>query len=167
MEARKLLYLFPAILCLIMVFGFSSQPYNQQSVIPFLQKHITEYRLAEILPNIHFRYGHTELWSKIAPYQFVEFVFRKCAHIFSYSALGCSLYYAFSAFGAAVWKPGLRIIAMMLGLLAVAALDEWNQIRVSMRTGQPIDVALDVIGGTLGALSALFVFGRVRARWRN
>jgi VanZ family protein len=159
MAANRLGYLLPAAICLVFVFGFSSQSYDKQTLIPFLQRHISVDRLSAWLPDIRFRYGHLQLGSKGMPYHFVEFLIRKCAHVFSYSVLGCSLYYAFNAFRPLADKAFLRWPATAAGLAAVAMLDEWNQTQVDMRTGQAIDVWLDAAGGTLGACLAIYGIG--------
>lgn len=141
----------PLALCVTAVFIFSSQSYEQQTIVPWLARHLSIEQTQALLPDVAFRYGHLTLSSKAMPFHFIEFVLRKCAHVLLYTALGCCLYAAFRS--AWLWRPrsGVLPLATVAGLTAVAAMDEWNQTRVSMRTGQFVDVVLDVAGGTIGA----------------
>lgn len=168
MSLKKFAYLLPGILWIIALFSFSSQPYQQQTIIPFLTTHFPQETLASWLPNVYFRYGHDWLEAKTNPYHFTEFVFRKCAHVFSYSVLACTLYFSFNAVPERFRHPAVKWIALPVGLGIVASLDEWNQKHVSMRTGQSVDVWLDVIGGTIGAtLFLLIVWMIARSRRRG
>ncbi|CAI6037066.1 VanZ family protein [Cohnella sp. JJ-181] len=145
----------PAVACLALIFYFSSQTYGEQTIIPLLRRHISEYQLSGMLPDISFRYGRSLLSAKQAPYPFVEFLFRKGAHLFWYTLLCSCLYLALKALPRLAARPVARLWTAAGLLAAAAAVDEWNQARVGGRTGQPVDVLLDAAGGLL--LTAIFL----------
>ncbi|MFD2328433.1 VanZ family protein [Cohnella sp. GCM10020058] len=158
----------PAVACLALIFFFSSQTYGEQTIIPLLRRHISEYRLSGLLPDVSFRYGHSLVSAKQAPYQFIEFMFRKGAHVFWYAMLCGSLYVALKSLPRLVPRAFLRLGMASAFVGAAACLDEWNQARVAGRTGQPIDVLLDVVGGLLVTAIGLAAASSIKAvRLRN
>lgn len=157
----------PAVACLALIFWFSSQTYGEQTIVPLLRRHISEFRLSGMLPDISFRYGHSLLSAKQAPYQFIEFLFRKSAHVFWYAMLCASLYIALRSLPRLAPRALLRLSAAAALLAAAACLDEWNQARVAGRTGQPIDVLLDVVGGLLTTAIVLAVARAIRSARRK
>lgn len=75
------------------------------------------------------------------------FVVRKLAHIFLYFVLGILIFnvlleYKFS-------KKRLAICSI-IATLVCAAIDEFHQLFVSGRSGQPRDILIDMIGGLIG-----------------
>nr|WP_286672312.1 VanZ family protein [Cohnella hashimotonis] len=150
-----------------LIFFFSSQTYGEQSIIPLLRRHISEYRLSGMLPDISFRYGHSLVSARQAPYQFIEFLFRKGAHVFWYAMLCVSLYLALKALPRLAPSALLRLSAAAVLLAAAACVDEWNQARIAGRTGQPVDVLLDVVGGLLAAAIFLMAAGSIKAARRR
>lgn len=154
---KKIRYFIPLAAWLAILFVLSSQPRNEQSIIPFLSRHIPAEMLSSWLPNVYLLYGDVYIEAKSSPYHFVEFIFRKSAHIFSYTLLACALYFAFYGMPQTLNRPLFRWIVMLAGVGIVASLDEWNQSRVPMREGQSMDVWLDIVGGTIGAALLIFI----------
>lgn len=164
---RKIICFLPLVLLLAVVFLLSSQPRDQQSLVPFLSRHVPPDLLSALLPDVQVRYGHMKLAARASPYQFLDLMFRKSAHIILYTSLGLALYAA--SFGLPVkrMKPQTRWLGILAGLAVIAAFDEWNQTRVPMRSGQPLDVWLDVIGGMLGTAAVLWLARRMIRSRRN
>jgi VanZ family protein len=80
-----------------------------------------------------------------------QFTVRKLAHLTEYAIL------AMLAARAFVWSSqnGLRrwwFAAAFGVVLAVAATDEFNQSLDSLRTGTPVDVLIDLAGGSIGLI---------------
>ena len=163
---RKLIYFFPLALLLAVVVYLSSQPREAQSVIPFLSRHFPQEWLAAVLPDVRLQYGDINIEARHSPYQFLEFVFRKSAHIILYTSVGLSLYIA--SFSMPSWRgrPLLRWLGVLAGIGLIAVFDEWNQSRVPMRSGIILDVWLDVIGGMAGT-AAVVCIGRFMNRSRR
>ena len=146
---------FLLMIAVVSIFYFSSQSYQQQSIIPFLKKHVSQQQLKEWLPSIDFTYAGNRYISKVNPYSVVEFFFRKCAHLFVYAVAGSSIYMFLEAFTKLKlrWKAAMSI----LGLLLLASMDEWNQGTSVHRTSTPGDVGIDLMGGLVGILSCMLV----------
>lgn len=151
---RKLLYLLPMLAWLSLIFDFSSQTYTQQSIIPFMQKHIQEHSLKKVVPDVTIRYNHSEIQAKSDPYGFVEFLFRKGAHLFMYFMLG---WFAHLALWPWVRRLVLRVPLALLIVAAFASLDEWNQSFTGDRTPTPLDVLLDLSGAAIGQIVLLIL----------
>ncbi len=149
---------------LTLVFTFSSQSYEQQSIQPFLREHIEFHQLVRWLPDMTITYNSSRIHSHSNPYHFVEFFFRKGAHVFVYAMLAGILFMLLRSFNKKRW---LR--AMLLTLVAaiiVPSLDEWNQLQSPNRTGNATDVWLDFAGGCLGLLVCFILLG-LRKLWRK
>ncbi|MEK0313691.1 VanZ family protein [Cohnella sp. 56] len=156
------MYLLPMLAWLSLIFDFSSQTYTQQSIIPFMQKHIQEHRLQQAVPNVTIRYNHSEIRAKTDPYKFVEFIFRKGAHLFMYFMLGLFAHLALLPW---VKRLMLRVPLALLIVAVFASLDEWNQSFTGDRTPTPLDVLVDLSGAAIGQivlLIAIAIWLRVR-----
>lgn len=153
---RRWVWFLPFCLWLCVVFIFSSQSYSQQSIRPFLKEHVSETKLKQVVPDVSFRYHKSRIDSRTNPYGFVEFFFRKGAHLFVYAVLAATA-------SLALYKMGFRSwgwIGMTLLLVAfAAAADEWNQASHLGRTGLAADVGIDLVGGVIG-MGAAFICSR-------
>jgi VanZ family protein len=147
-------FLIASILWLGIIFRFSSQPFQQQTIEPFLKHNVSKEKLSDALPEVKFQYNDSPLNSKKDPYHFIEFIFRKSAHITVYAVLAFLL-----AFGIrAMREHKLVKVYILLCLVALTAcVDEWNQTRVQDRTGIIQDVGFDLTGGVLGLSAAALV----------
>lgn len=120
---------------------------------------VSEQQLARVVPSVTIHYHHAVIVAKEEPYRFVEFLFRKAAHLFVYAMLGA----IFIIFLTSMNQRGYRLIGItLLYVLMVSSLDEWNQGHTSMRTSAVQDVGVDVAGGCLGiVLAGLFMRTRL------
>jgi VanZ family protein len=128
----------PIILMVVIIALFSSQPYKDQNVQPYLKKVVDENQLRESLPDVSFKYTGSVISAKETPYRFVEFFIRKGMHLTLYGLLGLAGLFAFR-----------RVGVSLLLVIIVASLDEWNQSIHGGRTGTPLDVGVDLIGAVL------------------
>lgn len=158
---RPLLYWLPLLLCIALLFQFSSQSYEQQTIIPFLQKYMNEGELTKLLPNIAVKYGDRIFMLKWQPFHFFEFLFRKAAHFLVYAMLAGLFFLAMFP-----WKlkVGWKAAIVLLAIVSAAALDEWNQTMRVHRNGEAIDVGLDLIGGFAGLLVSMAILYALRKR---
>lgn len=153
-------FLLAAILWLGVIFRFSSQPYQQQTILPFLKQHVSEQKLQHALPDVTFQYNHSRVDSQAKPYQFIEFLFRKSGHITVYAIYAFLLSLALLK----VREHGVVKAYVILMMVAVtASLDEWNQTRVVGRTGIVSDLGFDLTGGILGLCAAAVLY-RIKNR---
>ncbi|CAI6084285.1 VanZ family protein [Cohnella sp. JJ-181] len=156
---KKLLYALPLVLWLLLIFDFSSQPYSKQSIIPFMREHIEEHQLQQVVPDVTIRYNHSVIHAKENPYKFVEFLFRKGAHLFMYFMLGLQAHLLLVPW---VRRLLLRVPCALLIVAAFASLDEWNQSFTGDRTPTPLDVMVDLSGAAIGQIALLLVVGVYR-----
>lgn len=147
------------LLWLGVIFMFSSQPYEDQNIQPLLKHHISKDTASRILPDITIHYGPGQIKGKSNPYGFMEFLFRKSAHLFMYGVLGVFAYLGFSKLGFDRWK---RPAGAILVVFCAAAADEWNQYYRPNRTGTWLDVGVDLVGGCLGILLLVLLQKAVR-----
>lgn len=154
-----------ALAWLALVFLFSSQPYEKQSIKPLLYKYMANERVMSLIPDISFTYRGRVIDAQADPYRFVEFLFRKGAHLFMYGTLAALVFMV--VYSRMKNRTALPIAAALLSALSVASLDEWNQLRGYNRTGSVWDIGIDMVGATVGvivcsALIKLAYFARKR-----
>ncbi|WP_168735853.1 VanZ family protein [Cohnella fermenti] len=132
-----------------LIFVFSSEPYEKQSIQPLLHEKLGDSGLLQAMPDLAITYNDTTLSTQRDPFQFVEFIFRKGAHLFMYGVLaaGWSL-----LLGARV-RGGRLLVLVMAAVALTASLDEWNQSHVAGRYSLPSDVGIDIVGGLMGFMS--------------
>ncbi|OBZ11217.1 MULTISPECIES: VanZ family protein [Bacillales] len=149
---------------LALLFMFSSQTYEQQSIQPFLRSHFNYDQLVRWLPDMTITYRASVINSHDRPYSFIEFLFRKGAHLFVYATFAAMLFMFLRALTRGRWF--ISIVLTLLVAVAVPALDEWNQLGSDERTGNATDVVLDFAGGCAGLLVCLCILGVVKL-WRS
>lgn len=147
-----------------LLFTFSSQSYEQQSIQPWLRRTFNMKQLISLLPDMTITYRAKTMHSHTNPYQFVEFLFRKGAHLFVYAMLAAILFMLIRSFNPKRWRRAIAVT--LVAALAVPAMDEWNQLSSENRTGNVTDVWLDFAGGCAGILVCLCILGIVRL-WRK
>ncbi|WP_239257148.1 VanZ family protein [Listeria ilorinensis] len=139
-----------AAVCLIMVILFtsSSETYEEQSLVPVLDRLLADEPFKEQLQHISFDYAGKEVSIAADGYSgFIEFFIRKAAHFLTYFGMGALLYAGLrSYFGSRRW---CLVISLLLPLL-FAASDEFHQSFTGGRTPLVQDVILDFIGATCG-----------------
>lgn len=149
-----------------LIFVFSSEPYKKQSIQPLLHERLAGSPLLQDIPDISFTYDDSRVSSRRDPFEFLEFIFRKSAHLFMYGMLAIF----WSLLLGRIWRlRGWRLLLPVLAVVAAtASLDEWNQSFVEGRTSLPSDVGIDLAGGLLGFLSlrAITMLHNVLTRYR-
>lgn len=150
---------------IVLIFVFSSQSYQEQSIQPLLRRTLSVEQVKRVLPDVHFRYNGKAYSREVNPYGLIEFLFRKGAHLFMYGLLGAATAFTVKS----RWKRAGAPFVVLLSLtavLAVAVLDEWNQSRSVDRTPAREDVLVDLAGGFLGlaVFYALRRLGRLVSR---
>lgn len=149
---RILYYLFLAFGWTVILFYMSSMSYADQDIRPYLRMLVAEERLAAVFAGMEIPYVNNKVSvESMGGYEFVEFLFRKGAHLFFYSVLGYLLvrYFA-SSLGRKYWRVFMFSFSI---LLVVAMLDEFLQFHHPDRSGQWADVWLDGMGGLKGIIT--------------
>ena len=154
-------YYVPALLVLwaMVIFFFSSQTYEEQSISPLLTQFNTPYWY-DRLSGISFMYGGVEVSAQTAGVNgFLEFFLRKGAHLFIFFVFGLLTYGVWRRF---VKNPVLSFPGAFLCILFYASADELHQKLTGGRTPLWQDVMLDTFGGLLGIFFFLLFY-----RWRS
>lgn len=128
--------------------------YAEQDIRPYLQMFVAEEHIAAVLAGMEIPYGNNKMSvDNMGAYQFVDFLFRKGAHLFFYSVLGYLLvrYFA-SSLGRKYWRVFMFSFSI---LLVIAMLDEFLQFHHPDRSGHWADVGLDAMGGLKGIITGL------------
>ncbi|MBB4827050.1 hypothetical protein HNO89_004341 [Sporosarcina luteola] len=134
---RKYLFVL-AILALLFI--SSGQTYEQQSLIPTLERWLPNKPLEGALSTLQIPY-----WGRIVSveergyYYFVEFLLRKAAHFFTFGLLAISLYWVLPA-------SRFRTLLALFGIVILAIGDEFHQSLTGGRTASSYDVLLDTAG---------------------
>lgn len=89
-------------------------------------------------------------------FQAVHFLLRKTGHLTAYGI--ATLLYERAL--ARTIAPKTRLALALLMVLAVASIDEFHQSHIASRTGTPVDVAIDLTGGTIALVLS-------RVEWRG
>ncbi|MFJ7679210.1 VanZ family protein [Peribacillus sp. NPDC097198] len=154
MRNRKWLFPTSLILWAMLIFFFSSQTYEEQSLSSFLGRFNTPYWY-ELLGGISFMYGGAEVSVHSAGVDgFVEFFIRKGAHLF--------IFFVFGFLTVGVWRSfvkekDLSFSGSLLCVFLYAIADELHQKFTGGRTPLLQDVILDTFGGLLGILFFLLI----------
>lgn len=139
--------LFILLLLLAVLFISSGQTYEQQSIIPNLQKWLPGKPFETVLSNLEIPYwGITVSIEERGYYYFIEFLLRKSAHFFIFGFIAASIY-------ALLPKKPFRFVYAAFFTLFIAIGDEYRQSLTGGRTPSLQDVMLDMAG----ALTALVI----------
>lgn len=139
----------PLALLVVIIFISSSQSYEQQSIVPTLQKLFPNQPLHGFLSQFKIPYwGITVSVEERGYYYFLEFLIRKVAHLLSFGAIAIALYIA-------LYPRKWRYFYAIAITFSLAAADEFHQSFTSGRTATMSDVWLDSFGGLV--LLTLFV----------
>ncbi len=151
----------PAIAMMAILFGFSSQSYQEQSLVHDIEKNTSDQSIADWFGGIRFSYGGHEISvDSVGGASFIEFFIRKAAHFGSYALLAALLVYAMG--GNARNNGGRRYVYAILIAFLYACTDELHQSFTPGRTAMVQDVVLDTIGAACGALFTILL-----NRWRG
>ncbi|OAH54521.1 antibiotic resistance protein VanZ [Domibacillus aminovorans] len=129
------------------IFHFSSQTYDQQSLVPLLRRVLPGEPFAGVLSHVQVSY-----WDSIISvetkgyYYFVEFLIRKFAHLFLFGCLAMALFSVMMlARPRHIWPV---VLFSLMGTGIYAVLDEYHQFLTGGRTPLLKDVVLDLMGAT-------------------
>lgn len=122
------------------LFISSGQTYDEQSLIPTLQKWLPNKPFEPWLSQLQIPYWSSQISiEERGYYYFVEFLIRKSAHFFIFGFLAISIYW--------VLPPHkIRIIFAAIFTLLFAVGDEFHQMLTGGRTASLQDVLLDMTG---------------------
>lgn len=135
----------------VSIFIFSSQTYEQQSLVPLLYKVLPGEPLIGLLSRLEIPY-----WGEIISvetkgyYYFLEFLIRKFAHLFLFGM------FALATFSLLMFikkmKVRLAILIALIGTGMYAAVDEFHQLLTGGRTPLVADVILDMTGAVIALI---------------
>ncbi|MDS9472444.1 VanZ family protein [Sporosarcina pasteurii] len=135
------------LLLLTVLFISSGQTYEQQSIIPNLQKLLPGKPFETVLSKLEIPYwGITVSVEERGYYYFIEFLLRKSAHFFIFGFIAASIYTLLP-------KMSFRFLLAALFTLFIAIGDEYRQSLTGGRTPSIQDVMLDMAG----ALTTLII----------
>ncbi|WP_427179368.1 VanZ family protein [Paenibacillus sp. TC-CSREp1] len=156
-SALRLLLVF---IWIAIIWSMSAQSYQQQDIQPWLQKLSQKMHIGLILPDVQFTYSGHEYSLKQNPYAFVEFFFRKTAHVFVYAVLA-ALVYGGLRYKRVNIRTGILMALIVVAL--IASMDEYIQQFSPERTSSIRDVGVDLIGGCFG----IAVYAAIRALFKK
>ena len=148
-------------LWLCVIFILSSETYQEQSIQSNLHRYVSEETVRNLLPDLTIHYRTSVISSKREPFLFVEFLFRKAAHIFTYGLLAILLYLALIPYKL---RKVSKVLIILVVVTMIAGTDEWNQSRTAFRTAAIQDVGIDFAGGVIALGMLLFVVSLVRRK---
>lgn len=143
---KKLLAWLPAITLMILIFALSAQEADVSSA---KSSHLldTIIHVIEKLTGITIE-PHSDF------YEILHTILRKLGHFSEFAALGCSITLPLRIQGMRGWK----LFAASEILTAIyAATDEFHQLFVPGRDGNPLDVCIDSMGACVGILIGMLL----------
>jgi VanZ family protein len=144
-QVRKVIAL---IVLLCILFMSSGQSYEQQSIVPNLEKWLPSKPMESLLSTLEVPYwGIKVSIEERGYYAFIEFLIRKSAHFFTFGLMAITIYAVLPK-----WK--FRILTATFITFLVAVTDEFHQSLTAGRTASLQDVMLDMMGAVT-ALSLL------------
>lgn len=150
---RKIFFL---LLLLAALFISSGQTYEQQSIIPILQKWLPDKPFEGILSLLSIPYwGINVSVEERGYYYFVEFLLRKSAHFLIFALIAAFIY-------SVLPKKSSRFMIAALITLLIAIGDEYHQSLTGGRTPSFQDILLDMSG----AITALILI-RILSLFKN
>lgn len=144
----------------MVIFNFSSQTYEQQSLVPTLERLLPGEPLAGLLAPVEVSYWGTPISIETKGYYyFIEFFIRKFAHLFLFGCLAVALFRVLMlARPKQIWPV---ILFAFIGTGMYAVLDEYHQLLTGGRTPMAMDVLLDMTGAFI-ALSLYVPIYKIR-----
>ncbi|WP_017755454.1 VanZ family protein [Calidifontibacillus oryziterrae] len=141
----------PTLIWASIIFLFSSQTYEVQSLRPYIRNYVDLATVTELFSNFQFVYAGKRISvHTVGAEVFLEFCIRKGAHFAIFFILGWLL---FRALISTFQLRQFRTIALCtLLIILYAASDEVHQMFTVNRTPSIHDVFLDIIGGLFGIL---------------
>lgn len=147
---KRYVYMFCAMAVMVVIFGFSSQPYSETMKTSDAIKKPIE---AVIKAKVNIDENDKDLKEKIS--KILTKVIRKCAHMFLFGTLSLFLVLYIRTYGVSEVKAVLITLTVCF---FYACSDEWHQGFVKARDSQFIDVIVDCCG----SIVALVIFYVIR-----
>lgn len=149
----------------VVIFRFSSQTYEEQSLVPLLERLLPGEPLAGLLAPVEVSYWGTAISIETKGYYyFIEFFIRKFAHLFLFGCLALALFRVLMlARPKRIWPVALFAFA---GTGLYAIMDEYHQLLTGGRTPMVEDVLLDMAGAFI-ALGLYVPFYMWRKKTRS
>lgn len=139
----------------IILFISSSQTYEQQSLIPMLEKYFPSMPFYSLFSTLEITYwGSVISIEERGYYLFIEFFLRKGAHVAIFGLIALAI---------ANMLPKKMGWFALPATAILAVLDELHQAVTGGRSPMAADVLLDISGAVI-ALSFLFLFRKIKAR---
>jgi VanZ family protein len=149
-KSTKMAFLFFVLLWMVLIFIFSSQPYESQDLKPWLKAVLSFQQIEHYFSHVELKYGgHLISIKSLGLTGFVEFFIRKSAHVTEYAVLGVLIFQSLRMLLPRVW--GVSLISISLSYL-YAVTDEYHQSFIFDRTPLFADVLLDTGGAMLGII---------------
>lgn len=146
------------LILLSILFISSGQTYEQQTLIPTLEKYLASKPFEGLLSYVHIPYYGTLVSVEERGYfAFIEFLLRKGAHLFMFGAV---------AIAVVVLLPKPKFFVAFAITVGLAVLDEFHQSLTGGRTPTGQDVLLDSIGAFI-ALSIWWLVTKSKYRLWN
>jgi VanZ family protein len=147
---KKLLFF---LILFAVLFVSSGQTYEEQTLIPTLEKYLPSQPFKGVLSYLQIPYWGTHVSiEERGYYQFIEFLLRKGAHVGMFGLIALAVLKLLP-------KPRIWIVFLLTG--AIAAADEFHQSLTGGRTPTWTDVLLDLFGATL-ALLAYKIYTKIK-----
>lgn len=148
------LFIFIAVLIMLVLFISSAQTYEQQSSVPLLKTLLKNKPLYHSLSRVSLMYAGNEInIGSHGYFKLIEFFIRKGAHFFTYLLLGGSLFLGLLP---RIKHIGLTFFIAWLSATGYAGLDEFHQMLTGGRTPLIQDVFLDSMGALSGCVVCIF-----------
>ncbi|MFB1082236.1 VanZ family protein [Jeotgalibacillus sp. JSM ZJ347] len=145
----------PLFILIGIIYYSSSQTYEEQSIIPFLEQWTSADWYRHLIAQFSVPYGGRWISVDTHGYAgFTEFLIRKGAHLGIFFLISFFMYHVIFYLLKFTW----RSIALTLFLtLLIAMADEYHQQLTGGRTSSVNDVILDMLGGLIGLAVALLL----------
>ena len=126
------------------LFISSGQTYEEQTLIPTLEKYLPSQPFKGILSHLQIPYWGIQVSiEERGYYQFVEFLLRKGAHVVMFGLIALAVLNLLP-------KPRVWLTFLITGVIAIS--DEFHQSLTGGRTPTWADVLLDLFGAALALL---------------
>lgn len=157
---KQLTHWIPVILIAGIIFWFSSQPYQDQDVKPFLTDFINESLVEATFGWVNFDYaGYQVSVEHLGAASFIEFFIRKGAHFGIFFLLGFFTIRA-TLHTFLTHRPKTSLLTSFLFVFFYAVSDELHQHFTGDRTPLIHDVVIDSVGGLTAILLYLLIITR-------
>ncbi|WP_223662210.1 VanZ family protein [Pseudobacillus badius] len=148
------------------IYSFSSQTYEEQSLVPLLKQMLPGEPFAGALSSCKVTYWGKEISiGTQGYYYFIEFFIRKFAHLFLFGVLAVAWFRV-----CAMYDPSRLVRSIWMafaGTAGYAMIDELHQMYTGGRTPLLNDVLLDMFGAVLALALYVPAYTKRRPVWKR